>query len=105
MYKNVGIMIQNRRKELGMSAEELGKRIGKNRATIYRYENGDIYGMPFNTFFLICDILELDAKELLGWDKEEDRLTDYARKIQNLSLNDAQAEQVLKYAEFVKKTE
>lgn len=37
----VGQRIKDRRKALKMSADELGAKIGKNRATVYRYENGD----------------------------------------------------------------
>lgn len=39
---NVGQRIQERRKELKMSVETLANKIGKSRATVYRYENGDI---------------------------------------------------------------
>ena len=37
---NIGQRIKERRKELKMSADELGQRLGKDRSTIYRYENG-----------------------------------------------------------------
>ena len=29
-----------------MSVDELARRIGKDRSTVYRYENGDISNMP-----------------------------------------------------------
>ena len=37
-----GERIKERRKALGLSADELGERMGKDRATIFRYEKGDI---------------------------------------------------------------
>ena len=43
---NVGQRIKQRREELNMSAEELGKKIGKAKTTIYRYEIGLIEKMP-----------------------------------------------------------
>ncbi len=39
---NVGQRIKQRRIDLGIDAEELALKIGKSRATVYRYENGDI---------------------------------------------------------------
>ena len=43
---NIGERIKKRRKELEMTADELADMIGKSRATVYRYENGDIEDMP-----------------------------------------------------------
>lgn len=102
MYKNIGKIISERRKELKISADELAYMVGKNRATIYRYENGDIYSMPFNTFFLICDILGLNPNELLGWTNTEERLSKYARMISDLDLNESEIEQIIQYATFIR---
>lgn len=32
--------LKKRRLELGLSAAQVGERVGKNKTTIYRYENG-----------------------------------------------------------------
>ena len=40
------LRIKQRREELGLSAEQLGVKIGKAKTTIYRYENGFIDKMP-----------------------------------------------------------
>lgn len=42
----VGERIKKRRKELGMTVDELAERVGKSRATVYRYENGSIEKLP-----------------------------------------------------------
>ena len=36
---NVGQRIKQRRKELRLSADELGEALGKDRSTIYRFKN------------------------------------------------------------------
>lgn len=41
-----GERIKARREALGLSVDELASRLNKNRATIYRYENGDIEDSP-----------------------------------------------------------
>ena len=45
---NIGMRIKERRKEMKMSADELGAKLGKDRSTIYRYEKGDIENLPLD---------------------------------------------------------
>lgn len=65
----IGQKIKARRKELGMSAEELGEKLGKNRSTIYRYENGDIEKLPFDFLEPIAKALQTTPEYLTGWNK------------------------------------
>ena len=65
---NIGLRIKERRKALGMSAEELGIRLGKNRATIYRYENGFIENLPLDMLEPIAAALETTPQYLLNWE-------------------------------------
>ena len=67
----VGQRIQQRRKELDMSLAELGRRIGKNRATIFRYENGDIEKLPVDVLKPIADALLTTPEALMGWEDEK----------------------------------
>ncbi len=55
---NVGDKIKKRRLELGLSVDDLAEKIGKNRATVYRYENNQIEKLP-------ATILEPLTKALL----------------------------------------
>lgn len=71
----VGQRIQRRRKELGMSADALGKSIGKNRATIFRYENGDIERLPIDILEPIAEALLTTPQFLMGWEDEEKTAT------------------------------
>ena len=71
----VGQRIKLRRKELEMSADELGKRIGKNRATIFRYENGDIENLPINVLKPIAEALLTTPEFLMGWEEKEKTAT------------------------------
>lgn len=63
--------LKQRRQDVGISAEELGKMIGKNRATIYRYEKGDIESVPTDIIEPLAAALETTPTWLMGWDKEE----------------------------------
>ncbi len=66
----VGLRIKKRRKEIGMSADELGKRIGKNRATIFRYEKGEIEKLPIDVLKPIAEALLTTPQALMGWNEE-----------------------------------
>lgn len=71
----VGQRIQQRRKELDMSMAELGKRIGKNRATIFRYENGDIEKLPVDILKPIAEALLTTPEALMGWEEKKKTAT------------------------------
>jgi repressor LexA len=62
----IGQKIKERRKSLGMSAEELGYLIGKNPATIYRYEKGDIEKLPSTILGPLAKALNCSAGELIA---------------------------------------
>lgn len=66
----IGHRIKERRKALKMSADELGKRLGKNRATVYRYENGDIENLPIDILEPIATALGTTPQYLMGWEVE-----------------------------------
>ena len=65
----IGMRIKERRKELKMSADELGRRLGKDRSTIYRYEKGDIENLPLDILEPIAKALETTPQYLMGWEK------------------------------------
>ena len=71
----IGHRIKQRRKYLKMSAEELAKRLGKDRSTVYRYEKGDIENLPLDILEPIAKALETTPQFLMGWDGEKEKPT------------------------------
>lgn len=69
----VGERIKLRRKELGISADKLGERIGKNRATIFRYEKGDIENLPLDILEPIAEALLITPQALMGWEEQKEK--------------------------------
>ena len=63
----IGERIRNRRKELGLSADDLAKMLGKDRSTIYRYENGYIGNFPIDVLEPLAKILKTTPASLMGW--------------------------------------
>lgn len=68
----IGERIKARRKELGISAETLAKALGKNRATIYRYESDFIENMPTTVLEPLARALYTTPAELMGWEESEE---------------------------------
>lgn len=85
----IGMRIKERRKELKMSADELAKRLGKDRSTIYRYENGDIENLPLDILEPIAEALETDPASLVGWkveEKSDEQIEESANKLADFFL-------------------
>ena len=81
---NIGLRIKQRRKELGMSGEELAKRLGKNRSTVFRYENGEIENLPLDVLEPIAKALQTTPQYLMGWEevqKNNDIIADIVVKL------------------------
>lgn len=76
---SVGQRIKQRRKELGISADDLGKLLGKDRSTVFRYEKGDIEKLPVDILQPIAAALHTTPEYLMGWEniqKNNDILAD-----------------------------
>ena len=70
----IGERIRQRRKFLGLSVDELAEKLGKNRATVYRYESSDIEKLPTTVLEPLADALKTTPAYLMGW--EDDKPTD-----------------------------
>lgn len=72
---NMGERIRLARKHAHINAGDLGKLIGKNRATIYRYESGEITEIPYFTIVALAEALQTTPAYLIG---ETDNPKSYA---------------------------
>lgn len=66
----VGERMKSKRKELGMSAEQVAEKLMLSPSTIYRYENGDIEKMGIDKLQPIADVLQCTPAYLMGWAEE-----------------------------------
>lgn len=60
-------MIAEARNAKGWTQTELGERVGKDGASIKKYEGGKVVP-PFDTLFRICKVLELDPYDVMDLD-------------------------------------
>jgi transcriptional regulator with XRE-family HTH domain len=76
-YEETGKRIKYRRKELNISAAMLAERIGLSKATIHRYENGDIKNIKMPVLEAMADVLKVNPLWLIGKSTIKDGHTSY----------------------------
>lgn len=69
-----GERIKTLRQQMNISADYLGEIIGKNRATIYRYENGSIDDIPISIIKKLADVFGVSACYLIGMEDQSDAI-------------------------------
>ena len=82
----IGERIKERRKELGMTVDELAEKLGKNRATIYRYESNEIEKLPTTVLEPLANSLGVSPGYLMCWEdtQEQDALSILMEKYDNI---------------------
>ncbi len=70
----IGKRIQQRRKALNISVVDIAARTGLSKATIHRYESGDIKDIKLPVLETIAEILDVNPTWLLGKTETMERL-------------------------------
>ena len=65
-FMKIGQRIKERRLELGYSVDQLAELLNKNRATVYRYENGNIEHLPHTVLQPIANALHTTIEYLIS---------------------------------------
>lgn len=68
---STGELIKYLRKQKHISADELAEKVGVHRATIFRYERGDIERIPYQVLVPIAEVLGCSPLDLMGIDEAE----------------------------------
>lgn len=66
----IGDLIYNRRKELGLTLEQIGDYVGVSKSTVKKWESGYISNMKRDKIALLAKILQIAPTELIS--SEED---------------------------------
>ena len=68
---SIGKRIKALRTRQGLSIDDLATKLGKNRTTIYRSENGDIENLPLSILNPLAEALDTTPAHLMGWGDKE----------------------------------
>lgn len=99
----IGDRIKKLRKEKGISVDKLAEIIGKDRATIYRYESNDIEKMPTSVLEPLATALGTTPAHLMGWDDTPPTTEDTIVKLlkAQYSLNEQDVKFVMDYIKLI----
>ena len=64
---SIGERVYELRHDLGLTMVELGDKIGVGKATIKKYESGDIKNIPSDKIESLAEALETTPEYLMGW--------------------------------------
>lgn len=67
---SIGDRIKQRREALGISVDDVAKKLGKHRATVYRYESNEIGTLPTDVLEPLAVVLKTTPAHLMGWDEK-----------------------------------
>lgn len=67
MTVSPGTRIKYLRSLSDMSQEELGRRVGVQRAAINKYEKGTVENIPIKTIEKIADVFDVSPTYIVGW--------------------------------------
>lgn len=106
---SIGQRIKAMRVQQGISIDDLAYRLGKNRTTIYRYENGDIENLPLGILDSLAEALNTTPAYLMGWENStgeqnvvyEGSTSIWPYEFEGNVLNADECEKVIQYARFL----
>lgn len=98
--------IKDLRKMHRLSADDAAKALGISRATLYRYESGNIEKIPINILNRISELYGVSVSEILGLSSErgaEFELDDFAYAMYDESRNFSEEDkaQLLTMARYI----
>ncbi len=78
---SIGELIHNKRKELNLTLEEVGKAVGVSKSTVKKWETGYISNMKRDKISLLANVLQIDPTKLIG---NTDNNSDIEKKYSNI---------------------
>ncbi|MBL4934068.1 helix-turn-helix domain-containing protein [Clostridium paridis] len=62
--------IKQKREELGLTLQEVGEYLGVSKATVQRYESGEIKNLKLDSIEKLAEILKVSPAYLMGWEEQ-----------------------------------
>ena len=66
-----GVLIKNRRQQLGLTLNQVGDRCGVGKSTVRKWEQGMIRNVGRDKISLLAKVLRMDPVDLIDLDQEE----------------------------------
>lgn len=96
--------IADRRKDLGLSYQDLSDRTGMSKSTLQRYETGDIKNVSLDKLEPLAKALQTSPSYLMGWEEKEQEyeIQTIAAHHDSEDWTDEELEEIERFKAFVK---
>lgn len=84
MNIDIGNRIKKQRKKLGLSVDDIVEKLNISRATMYRYEKGDIEKLPTTVLEPLAKVLKTTPAYLMGWKDETNTVDELINQYDNI---------------------
>lgn len=87
---SMGDRIRYLRESRGMTQEELGAKIGVQKAAIQKYEKGMVENIKRSSIKIMADLFGVSPCYLMGWDEEDERINELSEEVKFIEKIQAQ---------------
>ena len=70
--KTMGLRIRQKRRELDLTLEELGSRLGVQKSAVSKWEKGEVINIKREYIDKMASIFDVSPQWLMGYDKAQD---------------------------------
>lgn len=95
-------IIRNRRSELGLTLEDVARRVGVSRGTVQRWEKGLLQNPGRDKIASLAAALQVSPEYLLGWTEDPGLKMEQDLASATASLTEEEIASVLNYIAFLK---
>lgn len=72
-YKEIGLLLKNKRQEKGLTQSELGEILGVGNTAVYKWEKGIVRNIKRSTIQALAEILGISPLSIVGFREETKR--------------------------------
>lgn len=95
-------ILRRRRKELDLTLEEVGRRVGVTKSTVLRWESGTISNIQRDKIAALAAALQVSPEYLLGWTEDPHIVFNNNVAAALADLSEDELGLVLNYVAFIK---
>ena len=94
--------IKHRRKELGLTLEEVGRRCDTSKSTVRKWECGIIKNMRRDKIEKLAAALEVTPEYLMGWEHEiTPPVDDWSAEFEDIVFTKEEIQEIINFARFL----
>lgn len=82
--------LKQRRHEIGLVLEEVGKKVGVSKGTVQKWESGFIDNMKRDKIALLSDALKISPLQIIGYEDDTPKILTYYNELNQVGKQEAE---------------